>query len=497
VWSPVFRGSASPSPMASTDSALADVIQRVFRVTLVDPGPSGSGERGSWSDLFYLESLAMELVTEGQEPPFVVTPVLLERALFARLNTASGDFPAEWQHDPELAPFPWLLASYNRCDVETRKTRSRDMAFATATSETLGNCFDMCVSYSGLVLNPATQGMFPQPAQNEQRGALQLFDALAGTGSFAELTNQWGGSLPNGFLNHFGDTLQNEGLSEILTPVLAQLPLMIKRLSPLGDTHNPLNVLVSIAMSKPCALVLASHPNWKPNGAENDARKTDGRAFEQNSIVGPFFRCAALPDDPPVVVGPNGIPMRMPLGQGNVEQAPDIRHALFTGLDKKRQNDLDGAHAAIRTNCALVREGLFQTMYALLRHGGEAREAVVGWLAMWCDENVGRSKMRIDATKTASHGGAVNVSSIAARLAAPFCDPGSLKYRKINPDYTRSKKCRLDVRETTRISASDAQVVSGALTETEEVRVARFPNPAFLFYLSAGDCLSIHRLTRD
>jgi ubiquitin conjugation factor E4 B len=116
---------------------------------------------------------------------------------------------------------------------------------------------------------------------------------------------------------------------------------------------------------------------------------------------------------------------------------------------------------------------------------------------MWCDENVGRSKMRIDATKTASHGGAVNVSSIAARLAAPFCDPGSLKYRKINPDYTRSKKCRLDVRETTRISASDAQVVSGALTETEEVRVARFPNPAFLFYLSAGDCLSIHRPTRD
>ena len=51
--------------MSSTESKLAEVIQRVFRVTLTDPGADGA----AGGDLLYLESLAIELVTEGAEPP--------------------------------------------------------------------------------------------------------------------------------------------------------------------------------------------------------------------------------------------------------------------------------------------------------------------------------------------------------------------------------------------------------------------------------------------
>ena len=461
--------------MTSTDKKLAEVIQRVFRIKLTDPG-------GGNSDLLFLEPLAVELVGEGGEPPFAVTPALLERALFARLSTSVEELPQQWQHDPEAAPFPWLLSSYNRCDTETRKTRSRDEAFAVQVSECLSNCFDLCISYSGLLLNPEMAGMFPQPNANEQRGPLQLFDAMVGTGAFAELSNQFGGGLPNGFITHFGQKLENEGLSEILTPILTQLPNLIKNISPLGEIHKPLSVLCGIAQSKPCALVLVGHDKWRPDFTRkktiiSSPKKFHGRAFEDESVLGPFFQCAALPDDPPTVVGPNGIPMVMNFrSDGNpYDRLPDVRVACFSDLDKKRQVDLESSYGTIRNLTGTVREGLFQTLFTMLKHGGEIREGVVNWLSSYCDRNDGRSKMRIDPRKCASHGGAVNVSSIAARLSAPFCDPSSLKFQKINPDYVRSVNCRLNVTEVTRISATDDEVVSNNLSESEE------PSDAFGF----------------
>lgn len=461
--------------MTSTDKKLAEVIQRVFRIKLTDPG-------GGNSDLLFLEPLAVELVGEGGEPPFAVTPALLERALFARLSTSVEELPQQWQHDPEAAPFPWLLSSYNRCDTETRKTRSRDEAFAVQVSECLSNCFDLCISYSGLLLNPEMAGMFPQPNANEQRGPLQLFDAMVGTGAFAELSNQFGGGLPNGFITHFGQKLENEGLSEILTPILTQLPNLIKNISPLGEIHKPLSVLCGIAQSKPCALVLVGHDKWRPDFTRkktiiSSPKKFHGRAFEDESVLGPFFQCAALPDDPPTVVGPNGIPMVMNFrSDGNpYGRLPDVRVACFSDLDKKRQVDLESSYGTIRNLTGTVREGLFQTLFTMLKHGGEIREGVVNWLSSYCDRNDGRSKMRIDPRKCASHGGAVNVSSIAARLSAPFCDPSSLKFQKINPDYVRSVNCRLNVTEVTRISATDDEVVSNNLSESEE------PSDAFGF----------------
>ena len=156
--------------MASTESKLSDVIERVFRVTL-------NADRAGSCDRLHLESLASEMVMEGAEPPFAVTSDNLERVLFARLSTPA-DALGSWASDPEAAPFVWLVRSYDRCHQETRKTRSRDEAYAEALNTTLASCFELCVNYSGLLLNPAMAGTFPQPPAAEARGALQLFDAM-------------------------------------------------------------------------------------------------------------------------------------------------------------------------------------------------------------------------------------------------------------------------------------------------------------------------------
>ena len=459
--------------MSSTESKLAEVIQRVFRVTLTDPGADGA----AGGDLLYLESLAIELVTEGAEPPFLVTEPLLERALVARLSLTTDALPPRWRSDPEAAPFPWLLASFARCDAESRKTRSRDEAFAAAFATCLRQCFEYCVSYSGLLLNPQMEGMFPQPPAHGSRGPLQLFDAMAGAGAFEPITGA--GGLPSGFLESLGARFENEGLEDILGPVLAHLPSLIKGVSPLGETHRPLSLLCQIAASKPCAAAMARHERWRPDSktqtrALGGLAEVNGRRFEEESILGPFFQCAALPDDLPVLVGPNGIPMPTS-GGARRSLEPDVRQQCFDNLDRRRAGELEASFAAIRGVSKMVREGLYQAMYVMLRHGGDVREAVVAWLASACDTNVGRSKMRIDADACSSHGGALNVSSVAARLASPFADPASGKFRKIDPDYVRSRRCRLDLSEVTRVGLTDAEARANALSEAEETRRAAEP----------------------
>ena len=231
--------------MASTESKLSDVIERVFRVTL-------NADRAGSCDRLHLESLASEMVMEGAEPPFAVTSDNLERVLFARLSTPA-DALGSWASDPEAAPFVWLVRSYDRCHQETRKTRSRDEAYAEALNTTLASCFELCVNYSGLLLNPAMAGTFPQPPAAEARGALQLFDAMC--------ANE---GLPHGFLSDFAAKFAEDGLADVLGPCIAQLPSLIRRISPLGDYHKPVSLLCALAASKPAAAVLVAHPRWLP-----------------------------------------------------------------------------------------------------------------------------------------------------------------------------------------------------------------------------------------
>ena len=149
------------------DERVAQVLERAFRITLTDPG-DGSSES------LYLQSLASEMVMEGAEPPLTVSGDLLERALFARLSTPVEEMSRWWMTDPEAAPVTWLLRSYHRCREESRRLNARDVEFAERATSALRQGLELCVNYSGLLLNPAMADMFPQPQAAKRRGVLQL-----------------------------------------------------------------------------------------------------------------------------------------------------------------------------------------------------------------------------------------------------------------------------------------------------------------------------------
>ena len=406
---------------SSTDAKLAEVIERVFRMTLTAPGDDAASASARGDRPLYLESLAQELVMEGAEPPFAVSPDQLERALFARLSTPTDQL-GSWSSDPEAAPVRWLMRSYARARSETRKTRSRDEAYAEALAAALATCRELCVSYVGLLLNPAMRGTFPQPPEAELRGALQLYDELVDVPEGA----------PPGFLEEFGARHGDDdpaALSATLEPLLAELANGVRKTSILGEYLKPLTLLCQLVASKPVAECVARHPRWCP------ATRNNGRAFEDESLLGPFFALGALPD---------------PVDELAPAQ-PNVRETLFTNLD--RRGAIESTYSTSRAAVGVARDGLYQCLYGMLRHGGESREGVVRWLACACDENAGRSKMQIQPLSCASHSGATNAAAVALRLATPFSDPSSGKFKKIDADYARSLKCRIDLGECTRLAA--------------------------------------------
>jgi ubiquitin conjugation factor E4 B len=295
----------------------------------------------------------------------------------------------------------------------------------------LAACFELCVSYCGLLLNPDMAGMFPQPPAALARGSLQLFDEMA--------TSPDG--LPPGFLEEFAVRFETEGLPEMLAPVIAALPSMMQRVSPLGDFRRPMSTLCTLVAIKPIAAAVAAHPRWCP------PHRANGRAFEDNSVLGPFFACAGLQDVYP--------PAR-----------PDVRETCFG--DRRSTGDAEGAVNTLRTTVNQVQDGLYQAVYGMLRHGGDTREAVVRWLAAGVNANAGRSKIQHQPLACASHGGAANLSAVALRLAAPFADPGSRKFMKIDPNYVRSATCKLNLGEVTRVLAAADAVEAGMLPAAQE-----------------------------
>ena len=90
-----------------------------------------------------------------------------------------------------------------------------------------------------------------------------------------------------------------------------------------------------------------------------------------------------------------------------------MREQCFKDYEKRRAGEVEASISALRSNGATIVDGLYAATYAMLRHGGECRDAVVAWMARYCDVNRGRGKMQIRELECGSHGGATNLSSVA------------------------------------------------------------------------------------
>lgn len=252
------------------EARVSDALARVFSVTL-DAAQTAAG-------VAYLAPVDQELRSErsdGQQP--LLSKETLERVLFSRLSE-----PPSASAGSE-SPFRYLVGCYRRASDEGRRLTARDGEYGEKLQEALGFGRDLVVSYSGMLLNPNLEGMFPQPEEAKRRGALQLLDVLEtppdGMPPLA----------PPGFLEHLVTRFENEGLEDIMNPTLGALPLKVQNMSPLGPFQAPLMLLKTFATIPATAKLMTAHPKWR-------SKPSTGRAAMVNTILGPFFNISTLPD---------------------------------------------------------------------------------------------------------------------------------------------------------------------------------------------------------
>eukprot|EP00887_Chlorella_sp_A99_P007091 scaffold2.g7091.t1 len=186
-------------------SAFARYEDETLRKVLAVSLDAAGAQTGVSPPVVVLTELAEELRAEvgADGGPLLLSSDTVERVLMARLSSPPAAYP-QW-------PVHYLLGCYARASGGW-----------------------LAVSYTGLTLS---LDMFPQPPEAQQRGALQLLDALdaaaaaAAAGGLAGPAAPGGGGasgapppggavpMPPGFLEDYAARFEEEGLEGAVEPM--------------------------------------------------------------------------------------------------------------------------------------------------------------------------------------------------------------------------------------------------------------------------------------
>ncbi|KAK9804240.1 hypothetical protein WJX72_002942 [[Myrmecia] bisecta] len=393
---------------------ISSVLRKVFAVTL-DPS---AGDPSASPPVLYLQSLHQELQSENQGQPAgqLFQKDNLERVLMSRLMEGAGvSYPQP--------PLQYLLGCYARALEEFRASSTlKDKAALEGLQQALQFGRELIVSYAGLLL---TIEMFPQPAEAQQRGPLQLLDSLTQRESSGSVV-----AMPAGFLEELAIRFEGEGLEQILEPVARELARRLVGLSPLGGFQGPMQILQQLTGIKPLARTFTKLPAWLP-------RIQNGRSVQRESLLGPFFGLSVVPDM-------------------NYTPQPNVREQCFSNLQSRRPSDIQSALLSLRMLMGQVYDSLFSSVMNLLR-GQETREDMLAWLAGAVESNMERGKMQINPLICASHGFFINLSAVLIRMCDPFVEPLAGKaWSKIDVRYV-ADNVRLDFMGETSLNADEEE----------------------------------------
>ena len=158
---------------SSTDAKLAEVIERVFRMTLTAPGDDTASASARGDRSLYPECSRRShrggrgAAVRGEPRSARARPLARSR----RPRTSQS-----WSSTPRRPPCGGSCAATCAPDRRRGKTRSRDEAYAEARRRAYGRELRVRTSASA---QPRDARDVLQPPEAELRGALQLYDELS------------------------------------------------------------------------------------------------------------------------------------------------------------------------------------------------------------------------------------------------------------------------------------------------------------------------------
>lgn len=399
-----------------------DLIRRIFAVTLDAHKIDASTD----PPITMLDDLAKELKDEAEDSEWrLLTKDTLERALLARL-LEDGDSQSPWQ-----SPVPYLLGCYGRASDAFRSLNNN--SDRPALEALLAHCKELAVSYTGLVL---ISDLFPQPEAAQERGALQLLDALQAR--FSRTHDSRAGEsragdqvpMPPHFLEQFVDHLEDEGLSLVVAPIALEVSRQLVGMTAVADTAFPLSVLMLLASLPPAAKCLVTTRNFLPP-------LIDGRTIAQQSILGPAFCLGILSDEH------NPAPPR-----------PNVREQFLANMDSRSPATVSSTISSFR----LTLESLATTLHAivldLLKKG--TRPQTLAWLFAAVESNGERAKTMPDFRVAAPHSFFMSLAAVCIKLCQPFMQPSPKTWARLDASYVMWNDS-LDFSEETKLSSSQEE----------------------------------------
>eukprot|EP00963_Diacronema_lutheri_P009923 scaffold938_cov334-Pavlova_lutheri.AAC.43 len=408
-----------------------ETLCRVFRVSL-----EGKGEDGR----VVLADLAEELRQERggeMETGVVLDHDVIERLIMERLSQPPNK--------KDQRPMQYLVECYARAQDESRRAeRYKDKEFAQQVQKTMEFARELVVSYSGILLQT---GMFPQTKEAQARGTLQLLDCMM---------DPSGSTLPAGFLEQFVARFEGEGLQEMFEPIVRELTKSVVQCSLLGDFHAQIRTLSMLTNHPALCKVITSAKDWIP-------QSSNGRQFEQQSLLGPTLTISAIPD---MVV-----PSR-----------PSVGKTCFSDLENKRNADVLTSITTLRNAAEVLASTLHVIHMNLLRKGD--RQRVLEYFSTAINRNEGRAKMQIDMRTTASHGYMINLGTVLLKICEPFVNDRGGKFSRIDPDYVTHG--RVNFSGDTKLAATSEEEATW-IDRRNASRVENFRNVSRQLEKDTGD----------
>ncbi|KAJ1958864.1 Ubiquitin conjugation factor E4 [Linderina pennispora] len=403
---------ATPKPEKTFEEWQDDAFSSILQVTLVTGNPKRAAR-------YYLNGVADELSSENI-PLLITLESSFERVLIARLAETA-------QIPGSPGTFEYMLNSWRSVsnvvgNLTGARGRALDPAVRAARVSALQGAQALLVSYMGLSLQ------FPDmvvPAIGRP-GQKILVDGL-----LADPDTESGVALPQGLLDQIIKRFANDGLPEVLAPVLGELGLrtIVRKNRSLLEPgfRRILAVLEELVAYADICVAIPQMPTFDPE-------ECNGRRMQIGTALGPFLSLSAFPTS-----------------------NPEIISNYYADAPERNREERNALHNSIRSTVQYVQGALFDLFYKLVaRSGVPARTATIQYTLRTLATNALRSGMHVDRDKVVDNGFADNLASIWLRLSEPFTrDPQLKKLDRVDADWISLRATRSS--ETTPAGLDDAQ----------------------------------------
>ncbi|KAF9194266.1 hypothetical protein BGZ51_000426 [Haplosporangium sp. Z 767] len=402
---------ASPStpkqPALTFEAWQNEALSRILLVSL---------NENAAAPMLFLSNLAQELT--GENEPLVISQASLDRVLVERMsidpNEESNAHLLE-RGQLRYSLFDYLLDCWKRLEtvkIQTGRSKTLPANVIEERVQTLNMSKSLLVSYAGLVLQ--MPDMFPQMQSATPLGAQQLVERL-----FADQDTASG--IPTEFLNDLATRFKDDGLENIIQPLISGISARARTATILTDWRAPIRALMMLVDIPTIAAVIPQVATWNPPNAT-------ARQLEIVTALGPFFKTS-----------------------GFCQDDPSVAELFGTGL-KRNKSGASGAFASIRGAVRGIHTSLFQATNGIIRSSPEAREKMLSYFYSVLGKNERRAQMQVDRATVSGDGYIYNITEVLMQFCDPFLDSNHSKIDKISQTFFRGK-AKIDISKETRICA--------------------------------------------